>query len=77
MDVASNLVKKRGAECHGKVATKPASLEKEMNNILRFSPLICDLFLSTPLIGFKLLILFNFTHEELQFKPQISAHFSL
>ena len=40
-------------------------------------PSICDLFLSTPLIGFKLLILFNFTHEELQFKPQISTHFSL
>jgi hypothetical protein len=48
-----------------------------MNNTLPFSPSICDLFLSTPLIGFKLLILFNFTHEELQFKPQISAQFSI
>jgi hypothetical protein len=68
-------VKKRSTKCLGKVTTQPASLEKKMNNTLRFSPSICDLFLSTPLIGFKLLILFNFTHEELQFKPQISAHF--
>jgi len=59
------------------VATQPALLEKKMNSILQFSHLICDLFLSTPLIGFKLSILFNFIHEELQFKPQISAHFSL
>ena len=77
MYVTSNVVKKRGAKCLGKVATQPASLEKEMNSILLFSPSICDLFLSTPLIGFKLLILINFTHEELQIKPQISAHFSL
>jgi hypothetical protein len=69
--------KKRGTKCLGKVATQPALLEKKMNSILQFSPWICDLFLSTPLIGFKLLILFNFTCEELQFKPQISAHFFL
>jgi hypothetical protein len=62
-------VKKQGATCLGTVATQQASLEKKMNSILRFSPSICDLFLSTPLIGFKLLILFKFTHEELQFKP--------
>ena len=56
----------------------PTSLAgEEMNSTVRFSPSICDLFLYTPLIGFNLLILFNFTHEELQFKPQISAHFSL
>jgi hypothetical protein len=60
-----------------KVVTQPALLEKKMNSILRFSPSICDLFLSTPLIGFKLSILVNFTYEELQFKPQISAYFSL
>jgi hypothetical protein len=77
MYVSSNLVKKRGAKCLGKVATQPASLEKKMNSTLRFSPSICNLFLFTPLIGFKLLILFNFTHEELQFKPQILAHFPL
>jgi hypothetical protein len=47
-----------------------------MNSILQFSPSICDLFLSTPLIGFKLLILFNFTHEELQFKPRFRRIFS-
>ena len=58
-----------------KCATQPASLEKKMNSTLRFSPLIYDLFLSTPLISFKLLIVFNFTHEELQFQPYISAHF--
>ena len=75
--VSSNLVKKRGAKCFVKVATQPASLEKEMNSILRFSPSICDLFRSTPLIGFKLLILFNFTHEELHFKPHILAYFSI
>jgi hypothetical protein len=67
-------MKKRDTKCLGKVATQPTSLEKKMNSILQFSPSICDLFLSTPLIGFKFLILFNFTHEELQFKPQISAH---
>jgi len=50
-------------------ATQPPLQEKKMNSILRFSPSICDLFLFTPLIGFKLSILFNFTHEELQFKP--------
>jgi hypothetical protein len=77
MYVSSNLVKKWGVKCLGKVATQPASLEKKMNGTLRFSPSICDLFLSTPLIGFELLILFNFTHEELQFKPQISVRFSL
>jgi hypothetical protein len=38
---------------------------------------MCDLSLITPLLGFKLSILFNFTPEELQFKPQISAPFSL
>jgi len=60
MYVSSNLMKKRGAKCLGKVATQPALLEKKMNSILRFSPSICDLFLSAPLIGFKLLILKNF-----------------
>jgi len=34
-----------------------------------FSSLISDLFLITPLIGFKLLILFNFTPNKLQFQP--------
>ena len=29
--ISSNLVKKRGAKCLGKVATQPASLEKKMN----------------------------------------------
>jgi len=32
---------------------------------IHFSPLMCDIFLITPLIGFKLLILFNFTPNEL------------
>jgi len=75
--VLSNLVKRRGAKCLGKVATQLDSLEKKMNSTLQFSHSICDLFLSTPLIGFKLLILFNFTDEELQFKPQILMHFFL
>jgi hypothetical protein len=43
---------------------------------LRFNPLICDLSLITPMISLKLLILFNFTPDELQFKSQISASFS-
>jgi hypothetical protein len=32
---------------------------------IHFSPLMCDIFLITPLIGFKLLVLFNFTPNEL------------
>jgi hypothetical protein len=59
----SNLGKKRAAKYLGNVATQPALLEKKMNSTLQFRPSICDLSLSTPLIGFTLLILLNFTHE--------------
>jgi hypothetical protein len=44
---------------------------------LHFSHSMCDLFLTTPLIGFKLLILFNFSPDEPQLKPQFSTFFHL
>jgi hypothetical protein len=33
--VSSNVLKEKGAKCIGKVATQPASLEKEMNSIFK------------------------------------------
>jgi hypothetical protein len=42
---------------------------------LCFGLLICDLSLIAPLFGLKLSLLFNFTPDKLQFKPQILALF--
>jgi hypothetical protein len=42
---------------------------------LHFSPLICDLFLITPLSGSKLLILFNFTPKNFNSIPRFHSLF--
>jgi len=47
----------------------PKKLTHGPNGKCFFSPSICDLFLLTSLIGFKLSIFYNVTPDELQFKP--------